>query len=170
MKYIKKGSVFLLILVLPIINIKYGIVDLRALTYDDFQSNMFTVSSVFMGFSVSTLGILLSLYSNEVVQKVSETGILLKKVNKFTKSLLYMGISMIIFLLSILKIIDYFDTLCKGICEYFSFLSIMSFLIGLVYYLMGSYDLIKILKILYGENIEQNKKIVDDFEKSLKKK
>ena len=92
-----------MILICPIIIIKLNIISIKFLNTYEFQSNMFTVSSVFMGFSVSTLGILLGLYSEKSIQKVAGTGILLKKIDRFTKSLKYMGIAMVIFFLSIIE-------------------------------------------------------------------
>ena len=90
---------------------KLNILNTSFMEISQFQYNMFTVSSVFIGFSVSTLGILLGLYSEKPIQKAAGTGILLKKANRFTKSLKYMGLSMIIFLLSILDLMNKFDSI-----------------------------------------------------------
>lgn len=148
---------------------KLNILNTSFMEISQFQYNMFTVSSVFIGFSVSTLGILLGLYSEKPIQKAAGTGILLKKANRFTKSLKYMGLSMIIFLLSILDLMNKFDSIFPGINEYFMLLGIISFLIGLSYYLVGSVDLIKVLKIIYRVDDKKMQKEVEDFKRLLKK-
>lgn len=155
------------ILICPIIIIKLNIISIKFLNTDEFQSNMFTVSSVFMGFSVSTLGILLGLYSEKSIQKVAGTGILLKKIDRFTKSLKYMGIAMVIFFLSIIGIINKLDKLVSGSKIYFLTLGITLFLIGLVFYLIGSYDLIQVLKIIYRVDKNKINEKIKDFEQKI---
>lgn len=156
-----------MILICPIIIIKLNIISIKFLNTDEFQSNMFTVSSVFMGFSVSTLGILLGLYSEKSIQKVAGTGILLKKIDRFTKSLKYMGIAMVIFFLSIIGIINKLDKLVSGSKIYFLTLGITLFLIGLVFYLIGSYDLIQVLKIIYRVDKNKINEKIKDFEQKI---
>ena len=156
-----------MILICPIIIIKLNIISIKFLNTYEFQSNMFTVSSVFMGFSVSTLGILLGLYSEKSIQKVAGTGILLKKIDRFTKSLKYMGIAMVIFFLSIIGIINKLDKLVSWSKIYFLTLGITLFLIGLVFYLIGSYDLIQVLKIIYRVDKNKINEKIKDFEQKI---
>ena len=150
-------------------NLYCKVINISIIGYQNFQSDMFTVSSVFMGFSVSTLGILLGLYSHKTIEKVTQTNIMLEKVNRFTDSLKYMGISMVIFLASILGILDFLNKKISVAKEYFLTMASFLFLVGLAYYVIASYDLIKVSRILYGVDEEKRQKTITKFKKELRK-
>ena len=164
-------STFIVIITggLSAINLYCKVINISIIGYQNFQSDMFTVSSVFMGFSVSTLGILLGLYSHKTIEKVAQTNIMIEKVNRFTESLKYMGISMVIFLVSILGILDFFNKKIAVAKEYFLTMASLLFLVGLVYYVIASYDLIKVLRILYSVDEEKKQKTIAKFKRELRK-
>lgn len=53
--------------------------------------------------------------------------------------------------------------------EYFLTMASLLFLVGLVYYVIASYDLIKVLRILYSVDEEKKQKTIAKFKRELRK-
>lgn len=137
---------------------------MKQLESESLQLSLFVVSSIFVGFSTTALEIFSVLSSHKMVVKVAQTSIMLEKVNRFIKSLRCMSVSMIIFLSSILGVFDFLK-----ISRLLLVVGLLLFFLGFVYYVIASYDLIKMLKILYSIDEEKKRQTVADFEKEIKK-
>ena len=137
---------------------------MKQLESESLQLSLFVVSSIFVGFSTTVLSIFYVLSSHKMVVKVAQTSVMLEKINRFAKGLRCMAVSMIIFLSSILGVFDFLK-----ISRLLLVVGMLLFLIGFTYYLMVSYDLKKMLKILYSVDEEKKQQTIADFEKELKK-
>lgn len=135
---------------------------MKYLQSENLQLSLFVVDAIFIGFSTTVLAIFLILSSNKTVARVGQTNIMLEKINHFTKSLRCMTVSMIVFLSSILGLFDFFK-----ISRFLLVVGLLLFLIGFAYYLIASYDLIKMLKILYSIDEGKRRQTIADFVKEI---
>ena len=152
--------------ILPAVNLFCKIVDIAILKSPKFQSTMLTASAIFMGCTLSALGILLDLRSHKTIEKVAQTNIMPEKIDRFTEILKYMSIAIVIFLASILGVLDFLNEKIPAAKEYFLMVAFLLFLVGLVQYIIAIYDLVKVLRILYGIDEEKRRIVITKFEKN----
>lgn len=163
-------SIFIIIIagVLPAVNLYCKIVDIAILESPKFQSTMLVVAAIFMGCTLSALGILLGLRSHKTIEKVAQTNIMPEKINRFTEILKYMSISIVLFLASILGVLDFLNMKIPAAKEYFLIVAFLLFLVGLVQYIIAVYDLVKVIGILCGVDEEKRRIVITKFEKNTK--
>ena len=97
---------------------------------------------------MSMLGILILLGRNEALQRVKETDVMFKKMDRYITAIKYLAVSMVF---SFSQILVYFGSIGKFVLC----LTIALFLTGLWYFLVGIADLRDVLKILYCRNKEE---------------
>ena len=163
-------SIFIIIIagVFPAVNLYCKVVDTTILEYSKFQSNMLIVSAIFMGCTMSALGILLGLLGHKTIEKVAQTNIMPEKIDRFTEILKYMSIAIVIFLASILGVLDFLNMKIPAAKEYFLMVAFLLFLVGLAQYIIAIYDLVKVLKILYSVDEEKGQKTITEFNNNKK--
>lgn len=160
-------SIFIIIIagVLPAVNLFCKIADIAILESPKFQSTMLTASAIFMGCTLSALGILLGLRSHKTIEKVAQTNIMPEKIDRFTEILKYMSISIVLFLASILGVLDFLNEKIPAAKDYFLMVAFLLFLVGLARYVLAVYDLVKVIRILSGVDEEKRRSVIDEFEK-----
>ena len=96
---------------------------------EDFQFNLITVSTVFAGFSLTVLGMLLGMFSEPIVEKLQDTNIITRKSSKLMNSVIAFCGSGIISLLFIVRFDQFINgdgiELFNKIIEYFFVLGIV---------------------------------------------
>lgn len=143
----------------------------NAIDMVDFQFNMFTISSVLAGFSFTTLGILLGMSSETLMDKLKNTTIITDKSEKIVMSLLEFCFSGLISLLFVIGIMDLLYV--KPARKILFFYGELSLLVGLIYFLISVYEIYGLIKTIYGVNVkkaeDKRKKFLADLDEAKKR-
>lgn len=143
--------------------------------------DIITISSIFAGFSFTSLSVLLGLASDKFIEKLEETDIMENKVDKIIDSLIFLTISIIISLFFILdintspifiyaKMIERWEFIMTKLKEFFYLFVIVTFSGGVILFAFSIYDLFFLIKRVYQFNSSKknsSKKKVDNMKKSL---
>lgn len=132
----------------------------------NYQFNLFTVSSVFAGFSFTTLGILLGMSSEKVMEKLQNTTVITNKSQKIVMSLWFFSLSCFISLAFIIGILQFLPLLLQRSIYY---LGILTLVLGIFYFVLSVYAMYDLIKKVYGVNLQEAKRKKDVFEKELEK-
>lgn len=165
-KTVKSIFTAIIVGVFPAVNLFCKIVDIAILESPKFQSTMLTASAIFMGCTLSALGILLGLRSHKTIEKVAQTNIMPEKIDRFTEILKYMSIAIVIFFASILGVLDFLNEKIPAAKDYFLMMAFLLFLVGLARYVLAVYDLVKVIRILCGINEEKRRDVIAEFEEN----
>lgn len=132
---------------------------------EDFQFNLITVSTVFAGFSLTVLGMLLGMFSEPIVEKLQDTNIITRKSSKLMNSVIAFCGSGIISLLFIVRFDQFINgdgiELFNKIIEYFFVLGIVLMGIGIIYFISSTIGVFQLISKIYTKK-------VDDYEKKEK--
>lgn len=138
----------------------------------DYQLSLFTISSVFAGFSFTELGILLSLMSEELIRRLKGTNIITKKSENIVNSIIYFCISGIF---SLMFVIGFNSVIFKYLYKFNEKISQQSvdgvlftcgvcyILFGIIYFIISSKGVYELIKKIYGYNTSKAKKMKEDF-------
>ena len=100
----------------------------------EYEFNLFTISSVFAGFSFTTLGILLGMSSENIMQRLQNTTVITNKSKNIVKSLLFFCISCFTSLAFIIGCTGLISEIFQKMVYYFG---IITLLLGIVYFLLS---------------------------------
>lgn len=171
-KQIANIIVILFSIIVTITNQKIGFINIpTAEKMLEFQFNLFTISSVLAGFSFTVLGLLLTLFSEKIQDKLKNTTIVTKKSSKIAKSIIYFGVSALISLLFIIGIADLVDIQNNylKIKEFLFVGEIVSIFAGLIYFLKAMKGVYILIQKLYGCDMIEIQHKKELFEEELKK-
>lgn len=132
----------------------------------NYQFNLFTVSSVFAGFSFTTLGILLGMSSEKVMERLQNTTVITNKSKKIVMSLWFFSLSCFISLAFIIGILVVFPLLLQRILYY---LGILSLVLGIFYFVLSVNAMYDLVKKIYGVNLKEASRKKDKFEQELER-
>ena len=141
----------------------------------EFQFNLITVSTVFAGFSFSVLGMLMGMYSQPLMQKLGDTTIVTNKSINIKKSIFYFCVSGAVSLFYILGIDSFIVSLIPKVQSYMQYIfiaSILFLIIGIVFFLISTVGVFKIISKIYGCNtkkFEEQKKTYEEMKAKIKK-
>lgn len=134
-------------------SIKYNIISLPIpISMLDFQLNIITIVTVFAGFSFSVLGLLISLSSAKIIEKLSETSILEESCKIITKSII---VFMLTFFLALYFISGAYLFIEKTINLNRSFiysLEVGYLLFGIIIFLHSVYRMVYMLHYIFADN------------------
>lgn len=168
-KYI---ALFFICILLSLVNEKYHLI---VTSYEDmvgYQFNIFTISTVFAGFSFTSLGTLLGMSSETLMVRLKDTTVITDKSKKIVESLLYFCMSGLISLLYVVgidqlikRIVLKISNINPEIILNFIFLSGMLFLvIGIIYFMISVREMYDLIIRVYGCNTKKYEKIKEEFE------
>lgn len=132
----------------------------------EYEFNLFTISSVFAGFSFTTLGILLGMSSENIMQRLQNTTVITNKSKNIVMSLLFFCVSCFISLAFIIGCTGLVSGIFQKVIYYFG---IITLLIGIVYFLLSVYEIYDLIRCVYGVNLKEVNKKKDKFEQELSK-
>lgn len=136
----------------------------------DFQFGLITVSTVFAGFSLTTIGMLLSMFSEPMMQRLKDTSIVTRKSEKLMKSIMYFcasGLISLIFILRVdLQIVSV--PICGEVIVKYMFDFCVLFLIaGILYFVVSTVGVFRLISIVYGCNVVKYKEKKEAYQKEL---
>lgn len=134
-------------------SIKYNIVSLPApITMLDFQLNIITIVTVFAGFSFSVLGLLISLSSAKIMEKLSETSILEESCKIITKSIIVFMLTFFVALYFISGIYLFIENTLNLNRSLIYSLEIGYLLLGIIIFLHSVYRMVYMLHYIFKDN------------------
>lgn len=140
---------------------------------DDFQFNLITVSTVFAGFSLTVLGMLLGMFSEPMAEKLKDTSIVTRKSSKLMNSVMAFCGSGIISLLFIVKFNLFINgneiELFNKLTEYFFVLGIVLMGIGIIYFISSTIGVFQLISIIYINKANNYEKIQKEYAEELEK-
>ena len=144
---------------------------------EDFQFNLITVSTVFAGFSLTVLGMLLGMFSEPMIEKLKDTNIITRKSSKLMNRVIAFCGSGIVSLLFIVRgdqfISGVGEELFNKIIEYSFVLGIVLMAIGIIYFISSTIGVFQLISKIYTKKIddykEKEKVYKEELEKAKKK-
>lgn len=140
---------------------------------EDFQFNLITVSTVFAGFSLTVLGMLLGMFSEPMVEKLKDTNIVTRKSSKLMNSVIAFCGSGIISLLFIVRIDRFINgneiELFNKIIEYFFTLGIVLMGIGIIYFISSTIGVFQLISRIYTNKVADYKQKERVYREELEK-
>lgn len=127
------------------------------------QIDYITISTVFIGFSFTALGLLLGLSSERLIEKIRNTNIIMDKVGRIISSIVFFILSVVVSLFFVLgldsSLIDNIDVL--SVVDSILYVLCVGYLIGgIAYFIYSVYELYDLVKRIYAYNRkEANQKI-----------
>lgn len=116
----------------------------------EYHFKILTINSILSGFSLTNLGILISITNEELVKKLAGTDILLKRNILISYSIIFGSISIITSLIFVININIKFPALVKNfLSDYFIILEIVSLYISIFYFLLSLRKMLQLLTYLY---------------------
>lgn len=157
---------------IAVLNIKYHfILTPKDKELIDRQIDLITISTVFAGFSFTTLGLLLGLSSEKLIELIKNTSIMIKKVGRITESIIFFIASVILSLIMMLGLERKIFTEQKELenSETFLYVMCIGYLIaGVCLFVYSVYELYDLIKRIYRYNNQENKKNIVKVKKELK--
>lgn len=134
-------------------SIKYNILSLpEPITMLDFQLNIITIVTVFAGFSFSVLGLLISLSSAKIIEKLSETSILEESCKIITKSIIVFMVTFFLALYFISGIYLFIEKTVNLNRSLIYSLEVGYLLLGIIIFLHSVYRMVYMLHYIFTDN------------------
>lgn len=116
----------------------------------NYHFNILTINSILSGFSLTNLGILISISGDQLVEKLKGTDILIKRNILISQSIIFGAISIFISLLFVLNInINISKKVASILCDYFFFIEVFSLFLSITYFLLSIIKMIQLLSYIY---------------------
>ncbi|MFV0344223.1 MAG: hypothetical protein ACK5JH_15275 [Anaerocolumna sp.] len=116
----------------------------------EYHFKILTINSILSGFSLTNLGILISISGDQLIEKLKGTDILIKRNILISYSIIFGSISIFISLLFVLNIDIGIDNLSIQIFENWLFiLEIVALFLSIIYFLIAIKKMIQLLSYIY---------------------
>ena len=139
----------------------------------EYHTNILTINSIFSGFALTNLGILLTMSDDQLIKKLEGTDILKKRNIVIGHSIIFGAISIFISVFWVLKINLGFFLAIIGkkyflvIREFFFYIEIISLVISIFYFLLSVEKMIQLLNLLHIPRKRSTDKQVDELKKRI---
>lgn len=171
MNWKKRGLEIFVVMLAVCINYKYKIIILPTENMIDYQFNLFAVTSALAGFSFTTLGILLGMGSETLIEKLKDTKIVTSKCKRITISFVFFCISSIISLYFVIGgdnvttriLFKIFDRNFDIVNQTIFLFEILCLFVGLIYFIISIYSVYDLIKRVYGHTSKNYEKVKSDF-------
>ena len=131
------------------------------------QLDYITISTVFAGFSFTSLGLLLGLSSEKLIEKIRNTDIIMNKVGRIMKSIIFFILSVIVSLFFVLGLNKSLisNVQISSVIDSILYIFSVGYLIGGIgYFIYAVYELYDLVKRIYGYNKEETNKMLDKIQ------
>lgn len=155
----------ILLLIIAGVNIKLKFITVpTAEKMIERQLDYITISTVFAGFSFTALGLLLGLSSEKLIEKIRNTNIIMNKVERIIKSIIFFILSVSVSLFFVLGLNKSLISNIQVLVVVDSILYVFSvgYLIGGIgYFIYSVYELYDLVKRIYGYNQKETGQMID---------
>lgn len=138
----------------------------------DRQIDYITISTVFAGFSFTSLGLLLGMSGERLIIQVKNTSIIANKVNRIVTSIIFFLLS---FFVSMLFVLGINESLFGQVSFYVQItnwiyvLGVLFLFLGVAYFCFSVYELYDLIKRVFGFNNSAILGQIDDAKKEMGK-
>ena len=161
----------IVLVILAVINTKYQFIIVPSSSeMVQRQIDYVTISTVFAGFSFTALGLLLGLSSEKLIERIKNTTIIMKKVNRVVMSIVFFILSVsisLVFILGIDQIISIGENRQIYLSYGLYFLSIGYLIAGICYFVYSVKELFDLIKRIYDYNTSKSNHVIDDAKKQM---
>lgn len=153
--------IFAISIILTFVNDKIKILCIpNAKDMNSYLFNLFTVSTIFAGFLFTSMGLLLSVCTEQIIRKFEGTDILLSKIRSIINGIIFFCIAGIIALISIAGIFSRISVLS----DFFYISVLMNIAFGIYWFVVSTYNVYQfILRVFKCENKKSKGTLVDEF-------
>lgn len=156
--------VSILLLIVAGLNIKWDFIAIPgAEEMISRQIDYITISTVFAGFAFTALGLILGLSSEQLIEKIKNTSIIMDKVSRMIWSIAFFILSVVVSLIFVLapnSFTSCSENIITIINDILYVLGVGYMIVGIGYFVYSVYELYDLLKRIYGYNQNAtNKKI-----------
>ena len=149
--------------IIGLINYKYNMIGMPG--PDDMvprQIDFITISTIFAGFSFTTMGLLLGLSSEKMMRKIENTNIVMDKIQRIIDSIIFFMMSVAVSMLFVLGVNQIFFEEDKNLLvdNILYFLCVGYLIGGIVYFVRSVYELYDLLKCIYKFNVKETNKLI----------
>ena len=135
----------------------------------NYHTSILTINSIFCGFSLTNLGILLSINNEELVKKLNGTDILQKRNIVIGHSIIFGATSIFISMLWIIRVdVKLFmdgqiSKMLEILKEFLFYVEIFSLIISILYFMLSIKKMIEILALIYAPRKKYSDKQTEDM-------
>lgn len=116
----------------------------------EYHSNILTINSILSGFSLTNLGILISISSDQLIEKLKGTDILNKRNILISQSICFGAISIMSSLMFVLNFnVPMLQKITNILYDYLFVVELTSLLLSIIYFLLSIKKMIQLLTYLY---------------------
>lgn len=148
--------VSILLLIVAVLNIKWNFIAIPVIgEMVSRQIDYITINTVFAGFAFTALGLILGLSSEQLIEKIKNTRIIMDKVRRIIWSIVFFMLSVVISLIFVLApnpISNCPENITTIINNALYVLGVGYMIVGIGYFVYSVYELYDLLKRIYGYN------------------
>ena len=151
----------------------YKFIIMPSKNFVDYHTDILTVNSIFCGFALTNLGILLTISDDQLIKKLEGTDILQKRNSVIGHSIIFGAISIFISMFWVLKINFNFlreifnEEIISMLCELLFYIEIFSLLISILYFIISIKKMIELLSLLHVPRKKYSEEQIKDMKKKI---
>lgn len=161
----------ILLLIVAIVNIKLNVITIpSSKEMISRQIEYITISTVFAGFSFTSLSLLLGLSSETLIEKIRKTNIIMDKVGRIISSIVFFILSVIVslfFVLGLNKSLINNDNVSLVIDSILYVFSVGYLIGGIAFFIYAVYELYDLVRRIYAYNKKEDSKKIASAQKEL---
>lgn len=138
----------------------------------EYHIDILTINSIFSGFALTNLGILLSITDDQLIKKLEGTDILQKRNIVIGHSIIFGAVSIFLSMLWVLKINLNFVEVLVGkwievLKEFIYYLEIFSLIISVLYFILSIKKMIELLSLIHVPKKRYTNEQVEGMKKKI---
>ena len=139
----------------------------------DYHMDILTVNSIFCGFALTNLGILLSISDDQLIKKLEGTDILQKRNVVIGHSIIFGAVSIFISMFWIMKVNFGFlgiflnRKILNMLEEFFFYVEIFSLVVSILYFILSIKKMIELLSLLHVPRKRYSEKQIEDMKNTI---
>lgn len=140
-----------------------------------YHSNILTINSIFSGFALTNLGILISITDDQLIKKLEGTDILRKRNIVIGHSIIFGAVSIFISMFWVLKVnISFLNgilgiKIIKELQEFFYYLEVFSLIISILYFLLSIKKMIELLELIHVPKQRYSEQQIEEMKNKINK-
>lgn len=152
--------------------LNYKFINMPSKNIVEYHIDILTINSIFSGFALTNLGILLSITDDQLIKKLEGTDILQKRNIVIGHSIIFGAVSIFLSMLWVLKINLNFVEVLVGkwievLKEFIYYLEIFSLIISVLYFILSIKKMIELLSLIHVPKKRYTNEQVEGMKKKI---
>lgn len=151
----------------------YVIIPMPKKNVSEYHSGILTINSIFSGFALTNLGILLTMSDDQLIKKLEGTDILKKRNVVIGHSIIFGAVSIFISVFWVLKVNLSFASGIIGkenfllVKEFCFYMEVISLIVSIFYFLLSVEKMIQLLNLLHIPRKRYTDKQINELKKKI---